>query len=227
MPTIDDKEFGEITVRRSSLARNVKISLAPDGRLRVSAPKLAPLFAIKRIIASSRSELRKMMESQPQLEIVDGMAIGKSHRLEIRHGNKLSASRHDRQIVLTLDESTLSSPSVAKILKPHIITALKREAKAHLTKRLAHLASKHSFSYQNVRFSHASGRWGSCSSNGTISLNIALMNLPFELIDYVLIHELAHTKQMNHSSDFWQIVGNIDSDYKLHRKELKKHSPSI
>jgi len=89
------------------------------------------------------------------------------------------------------------------------------------------LADEFGFSYERVRFSHASSRWGSCSSGGTVSLNITLMRLPDRLIDYVLIHELAHTKHMNHSAEFWAEVEKHDPGYKRHRKALKMFSPFV
>ncbi|MCY1371222.1 hypothetical protein D9M69_583560 [compost metagenome] len=158
------------------------------------------------------------------------MAIGKSHTLIVRPSatNQITVSRHGQQIIVRLpDEHTLDDPVVISAVREVVIAALRREAKSYLPKRLQFLATKYGFSYQKVRFSHASGRWGSCSSNGTISLNIALMKLPFELIDYVLIHELSHTKQMNHSSDFWNLVAVGDPGYRLHRRALKNETPSI
>jgi predicted metal-dependent hydrolase len=159
-----------------------------------------------------------------------GMQIGKSHTLIIRQAAIAtpSALRHGQQIIATLPlEDSLSDPKIIRIIRDVVIDALRIEAKSYLTKRLAYLAKNGGYTYDKVRFSHASGRWGSCSSNGTISLNIALMKLPFELIDYVLIHELSHTQQMNHSESFWQLVERADPQYKLHRRLLKKENPSI
>ena len=158
------------------------------------------------------------------------MTIGKSHFLIVRPSatDQVAVSRHGQQIIVQLpDEQTLDDPVVVSAVREVVITALRREAKSYLPKRLQFLATKYGFSYQKVRFSHASGRWGSCSRNGTICLNIALMKLPFELIDYVLIHELSHTKQMNHSSDFWDLVAIGDPQYKLHKRALKNETPSI
>jgi predicted metal-dependent hydrolase len=231
MPTISDEEFGTITLRRSAGASHVRIRVAPDGRLRASLPLYAPLFLVKRLIKSSRSELRAMLaEHSDSTVFQNGMQIGKSHTLIVRqtNGNSLLVKRHGQQILVQLPAShEIESAVTQRAIRDEVIKALRLEAKSYLPKRLAFLANKQNIIYEKVRFSHASGRWGSCSANGTISLNIALMKLPFELIDYVLIHELSHVSEMNHSSQFWSLVENDDPNYKEHRRALKDYSPSI
>lgn len=228
MPTISDDEFGDITIRRNALSKGVKLSVAPDGRLRISMPRRAPLFLAKRLLNASRADIRRLKASEKTTAYHDQMPIGKSHMLHVQAGTQLSAQRRGQQIIVSLPSGqSLNDAPVRDQLRHEIIAALRREAKSYLPKRLAFLAAKHGFSYQSVRFSHAGTRWGSCSSKGTISLNIALMTLPFELIDYVLIHELAHTRQMNHSERFWSLVSSIDPEYKAHRAALKAETPSI
>lgn len=230
MPVIHDTEFGKITIRRSARASQVRIRVAPDGTLRASLPLYAPLFLVKRLLKNSRDELRTIIEEhQPNVVFTDGMLIGKSHTLIIRPSStSLSVSRHGQQIIAHIPVGmTLEDAAVVYKIREIMLIALRREAKSYLPKRLQFLATKYNFTYQKVRFSHASGRWGSCSSSGTISLNIALMKLPFELIDYVLIHELSHTKQMNHSADFWELVAIGDPNYKVHKRTLKNETPSI
>lgn len=227
MSKFTDLEFGEITVRRSANARSMKASVAPNGTLRISLPPYVPIIMAKRMVSSSRNEIRKLFSTQTRIRLTDGMAIGKSHHLHVRQGEYFSIQRIKQQIIVTLADQQLETPSVDAAVRAEIVKALRKEAKHYLPKRLEYLANEHGFSYKKVRFSHASSRWGSCSSNGTISLNIALMMLDFELIDYVIIHELAHTKQMNHSAKFWDIVESVDPNFKAHRKEMKQRSPNL
>ena len=229
MPTIHDEEFGTVVVRKTAKASQVRIRVAPDGTLRASMPVYAPLFLLKRLLKTSREEIRQMLaNAQPDTTYVDGQAIGKSHTLIVREGAQFGVKRVRQQLIATLPNTlSLNTPKVHAALRKEIIAVLRLEAKKHLPRRLQYLAQQHGFMYEKERFSHASSRWGSCSSTGTISLNIALMKLPFELIDYVLIHELAHTVEMNHSERFWRLVAEGDPSYKLHRKALKTETPSI
>lgn len=228
MATFHDKEFGDITIRRSHLSTGIKLSLAPNGSLRVSMPPHTPEFLAKRLVASSRSNIRELLEKKPADIYKDGMSIGKSHHLSISTGSSLSVTRHGQLITVLLPHSmSTEQTEVQAAIRAVVIQSLKKEAKSYLPRRLAFLANQFNFEYASVRFSHASSRWGSCSSHGVISLNIALMKLPFEVIDYVLLHELAHTRHMNHSDTFWETVAATCTDFKSLRAALKQQEPSI
>jgi predicted metal-dependent hydrolase len=230
MPVIEDEEFGKITIRRSARSRQVRLRVGPDGLLKASLPVYAPLFLVKRLVKTSRDQLRELLDqASTHISFVDGMRIGKSHVLRVRETQgALQVKRGGQHInVLLPVSSTLEDPDVVREIRRVLQSALRIEAKSYLPKRLAYIAEEHGYVYTQVRFSHASGRWGSCNSEGVISLNIALMKLPFELIDYVIIHELAHTRFLNHSESFWKQVSLADPDYRNHRKALKQESPSI
>ena len=231
MPIIQDKEFGKIVIRRSMIATQVRIRVAPNGLLTASLPMHTPIFFVRHLLKKSRNELRNLLDqSKPEYKFENGSQIGKSHKLVVQAANNhlLQVSRRGQQIIVKLPPGKqISDTDVSRKIRDTIIKSLRVEAKSYLPKRLLYLSLKYGYNYDKVRFPHASGRWGSCRNNGTISLNIALMKLPFELIDYVIIHELAHTKQMNHSHDFWLLVESADPDYKLHRRELKLQNPSI
>jgi predicted metal-dependent hydrolase len=231
MPIIQDKEFGKITIRRSAQATQVRVRVAPDGTLRASLPLHAPIFLVKQLLKFSRDELRSILaQAKPEYNYENGMQIGKSHTLIIHETNiqTFSVNRRNLQIIVKIPTgSNVNHPEISRKIRDEIIAALRIEAKNYLPKRLAYLAEKHGYNFTNIRFSHASGRWGSCNNKGTISLNIALMKLPFALIDYVLIHELSHTKQMNHSPVFWKLVATADPNYKINRRALKSQNPSI
>ena len=99
---------------------------------------------------------------------------------------------------------------------------LKHKAKSQLPLILEELAEQHGFCYRKVTIRLQKSRWGSCSKAGDISLNAKLLFLPQELTRYVLLHELAHLKHMNHSEAFWSVVAQCDGDYLLHRKEMRR-----
>lgn len=231
MSSFHDPILGEVLIRRTARATALRISYQTNGKLVVSAPKLTPLFFIKSTVAKARDELQEMVENQRTPDYQDRQAIGKNHEIRVVPSNlhvapSIKISRK-KILVLLPSNSTLFEGPVQQLLRTEITKILRKEAKNYLPERLRELASRGDFHYETVRFSHANGRWGSCSSTGTISLNIALMKLPDVLIDYVLIHELCHTIHMNHSRDFWALVNEYDPLYKLHRQQLKRETPHI
>ena len=230
MTIITDEEFGEIVVKKRSLAKSVSLKIAPDGRIQITMPPYAPLLAAKTLIKTSRKQIRELVSQyREKLSYTENQQIGKSHNLLIQTTAKPSSVKIvGTQILAEINEvESVESTANQQLIRSKILIALRKEAKSYLPRRLSFLAEEHGFSFARSKITHSSSRWGSCSSSGTISLNIGMMNLPFELIDYVIIHELCHTRHMNHSTKFWDEVYKFDPQYKMHRNELKKYSPHI
>ncbi len=126
--------------------------------------------------------------------------------LEIHRQNLLEKIQEVPQQIMSVAEESL----------------LRRQAHAYLPGRLKQLADTNGFVYTSLKINKSRGRWGSCSSRKSINLSLYLMKLPAHLIDYVLLHELCHTKIMNHSPQFWHLLDQVtDGKAKLLRRELK------
>ena len=97
----------------------------------------------------------------------------------------------------------------------------RQEAERLFAERVAHYASLLKVAPRAIRLSSAKTQWGCCTARGTVRLNQQLIKLPLRLIDYVVVHELAHLREMNHSAAFWEVVGSICPDYARLRRELK------
>jgi predicted metal-dependent hydrolase len=230
MPKLEDPEFGAVVLRRSRRSRSIRLKLDARGVLSISLPQRAPLYMAKRLLNESRDNIRKSLRTihQHKITYVHGDAIGKMHRLRIEQGDYMSCSYRllgNELIVLAPINAELHV--VQSVVREGIVKALGVQARVHLPRRLRLLANEHGFSYGKMRCSSAGTRWGSCSTSGTISLNIWLMQLPFELIDYVILHELCHTRQMNHGNDFWDLLGEHCPEYRELRSSLKLYHPYL
>jgi predicted metal-dependent hydrolase len=104
---------------------------------------------------------------------------------------------------------------------------LKQQAKALFEERLHHFAPQLGVRWQKLKLSSASTRWGSARKDGHIRLNWRLVHLPISQIDYVVVHELAHLREMNHSPRFWETVGEVMPDYAMRRKALRQSSVDL
>jgi len=96
-----------------------------------------------------------------------------------------------------------------------------------LPQRVQYLASKHGFSYKQIRVRKLTARWGSCSNNGVITLSYYLLQLPWNLIDYVILHELTHTRHLHHGPNFWTEFKKVLPSAKLLQKEIRSYKPQV
>ena len=100
-------------------------------------------------------------------------------------------------------------------------------ARAQFEQRCAYFHQFTGGSYTSVTIRDQKTRWGSCSSRGTLSFNYRLIFAPPAVLDYVVVHELCHLTHMNHSKEFWNMVGSVMPDYKTHKKWLREHGQEL
>lgn len=103
----------------------------------------------------------------------------------------------------------------------------KKAAHELIVRRMQHFARTHDLRWEQVSVRNQKSRWGSCSQRGTLSFNYRLVFLPRELADYVVVHELAHLKHLNHSRAFWALVGDMLPGYKEAKKELRRYERGL
>lgn len=97
----------------------------------------------------------------------------------------------------------------------------KEQARAVITERVEFFAETYSFEYKRIAIRNTKRSWGSCSSQQNLNFNYRLLFLPSELRDYVIVHELCHLRQFNHSPAFWSEVEKIMPEYNMYRRQLK------
>jgi predicted metal-dependent hydrolase len=137
---------------------------------------------------------------------------GEEFQVEWRRGAPGALEQHAGRLTVTaVDESGARSQLQAW---------LKTAARERLAPRLLQLADDLKYSVARVAIRCQRTRWGSCSTRGTVSLNCSLVFLRPEVVHYLFVHELAHTKHMNHSSSFWHLVGKLEPDYRSLDREL-------
>ena len=102
-----------------------------------------------------------------------------------------------------------SLPEVQRLVRNAIIRAMKKNAQEYLPPLLSALSEQYHLPFKRVKITGSKGRWGSCSGTGSINLSCYLMLLPPHLMDYVLLHELSHTKEMNHGPRFWELLDSM------------------
>lgn len=219
--------IGEITVYKRRGVRRVNLRIQ-GGQIKVTQPVWLPYATGVHFAQAQKEWIATQREKQGSVTLKNGQAIGKRHTLYFKEGAKQASKVDDSTITITvLDTEQTANDDVQRVARAAVKKALKKEAEQLLPARLKLIAQTYGFTYSSVRIRAMHTRWGSCTNKGTISLNCYLMMLPWSLIDYVLLHELTHTKHLHHGEDFWQALEAAMPDMKKRKTELKKIQPSI
>ena len=221
--------LGKVTVIKRQSNRHLRITIASSGHIRVSIPTWAPYQAGLDFALSKQAWI---VDKLPPTNLLnDGQAIGRAHRLVFKADAMITKPRtriNGNQIIVYYPSTmNFHEPAIQSAANQAAIKALRAQAINLLPQRLKSLAESHGLSYSSVQIKQLTRRWGSCDQNQRIVFNLFLIQMPWELIDYVILHELAHTRHMNHGPEFWKMMTELSPDAKALKKQLTKYHPGI
>lgn len=226
---INDDSLGTILLRTSPRASKYSISLKRGGIVG-TMPLGGDEKILLQLIEEYRKELQSHIEKQPSRAMDESTRLA-THTFDLRIIRQKQTritltSTGKREITIACPlETDFTAPRTQDLLHNTLQEVLRQEAKRILPNRLRELATRHGFSYQSVKIQSSTGRWGSCSGRKSINLSLSLMLLPEHLMDYVILHELCHTREMNHSDAFWAQLNSVTNGKALAlRNELKGHT---
>lgn len=214
-------------VRRS--ARNITMRVKEDG-LHVTTPPYRSITALLEAIAPFRERLRNVCsEVKPKPFDLNFSIEAECFRLKLETSplKNFTVSMRDETVVIACPaHADFTTDRVQTLVKNAVMRAMRKKAEEYLPPLVQYWSSLFDLPYNKVTISKARSRWGSCSSKRDISLSFYLMLLPAHLMDYVILHELAHTREMNHGPEFWELLNQLTDGKALAlRKELRMHRP--
>ena len=206
-----------------SKRKTVALVIRPDASLEVRAPTRLPLTAIQQFIQEKtpwilkhQEQVRAGLSAARGRQYASGetfLYLGQEYSLVVTAGKRAGLRFKDGIFYLTS-----AGPQQAEDL---FTQWYRRQARQVLELRTTSWASQLNIQYSAIRITSARTRWGSHSSKGTICYTWRLVMAPVEVIDYVIVHELMHARQPNHSQKFWDLVAAVLPDYRQRRKWLK------
>lgn len=203
-----------------SLRKTMSLQISPKGELLVKAPIFIPEKFIHRFISEKESWIietlqkltaRKVQQKKYQ-EGEEFLYLGNVYKLNIGSFKEIAIN------------GSLNFPSVLVFrIQKELTNWYIKQAEKELTAQAKHYSEQMVTTYRSIRFSDTISKWGSCGPDNSLQFNWRLIMAPLSVINYVVIHELAHTTEKNHGSRFWSIVRLYTPAYKQHRKWLDKN----
>lgn len=225
---VQDKQLGTILLRTSPRATRYTLKIS-KGRITATMPIGGDEVRLLTFIQENRKRLLAALAKHPARPLINEETEMQTttFRLHIFRTNRANFYMQLDKSILHIacpQETDFADEQVQQLLKKFLEQALRHEARRLLPARLSKLASLHGFTYTGVKILNSKGHWGSCTARRSINLSLSLMLLPWHLVDYVLLHELCHTVEMNHSDRFWNLMDKVtDGKGQTLRQELKQY----
>ena len=217
-----------IKIVRSIKRRTISIQINPDASITVTVPYLFPSTGIKKFLKEKEAWiLQKQTEIKLRnrdrvinnfLEKRELFYLGKKYPLEL--GKKQKA-------IVEFDNKFSVASTNEKNIKLYLTSWYKQQARKVIGERVKYFSSRSGLQFKSLSITEAQTRWGSCSSDKNLHFNWRLVMAPIEVIDYVVVHELAHLEEMNHSRDFWEKVRKMFPIYRQYNTWLKRYGHTL
>lgn len=208
--TVKLKDIGSVTFFRNIRSKNIRIRVKPDLSVLVSFPYYASLKLVTEFVHKNREWIRQQQSQfESRSNIFSGGSVFRTKHFTVYFsgGSENKVTRTGTDVFVTVNDFAQGE---SRVFIEKVITAIYRlEAKNILPARLKTLAARFGFSFGKVTIRNNKRNWGSCSAQNNISLNLQIIKMPDELIDYILLHELVHTEIKNHGAKFWERLNEV------------------
>ena len=210
--------------------RTVGLKITAEGLI-VHAPKRIFAFQLNQILQEKSNWILTKLKHRAATQVEKIEWIDGEHLLYLGQDIQLNIVPNQTNKTLAFAANVLSiatpTPNNHALISRKVIQWYKNHAALDFSRRLEILAAKLGVATPPLTLSNAQSRWGSCNGRGEVRLNWRLLQAPPHIINYVICHELAHLKQMNHSAKFWAVVESLSPNYKAAEKELKALAPQL
>lgn len=228
-----EHKFGKIEFHKSTKARKINVRILSDG-LKVTLPFGATTDEALKFIRLSENKITSVQEKLKKNKCENNYLLSENITLKTYSFDVIFKKSERKDIffsfsnmILTIDfpkNIDSDTENSQKKCWKGIAYFLRKEALRLLPYRTQELANEHGFAFSSIKIQSSRTRWGSCSRYKSINLSLFLMLLPAHLIDYVILHELCHTREMNHSSKFWAEMDRVTKNKsKILRAELRNY----
>ena len=234
MSAIPEEILGLLVVVVRSRRRTAALHIVGN-ELQVRVPNQVRDESIIEILQKKRPwirrkvvQLKEVPVPQPK-EFVSGEAfpfLGQNFRLKVQEGHRVGVQLSEGYLLTTVRPSEVGEQRKQRI-QQYLKSWYRSRAEERLQEKVERYSKQIGVSPKGLRVREFKSKWGSCDSRGTISFNLNLIKAPHPIVDYVVIHELCHMIQPNHSKNFWKEVEKYDASYKEHRAWLKNHASEL
>lgn len=217
--------LSDIKIIRSK-RKTLALTVASDATIIVKAPNFTPKLFIDSFINKHADWIEKQLERvqkqriPPERKYQDGdifLFLGIEHQLKM--GNYTDISFKDSKLLF---------PQVLQFrVQKQLISWYKKQAKSIITRQVEYYSRQMKTSYGSITFSDTKSQWGSCTHENNLQFSWRLIMTPILVVNYVVVHELAHTMEKNHSKDFWRIVRSYCPSYNRQRKWLRENGNNL